>query len=160
DAQNNVGKMLSTKPKAAIGFADEIAEEEEGLKKATLQKAAGVNIAAWDLTYEGAELIPGGKIDLGNAFNGPTAPLGDNTARLTLDGKQYTTKLKVLPDPRVQMGINDLRLQHAFALSVRDEISRMTRMINQIRTIRNQLVSRNELLKGDAKAGQLVKDSD
>jgi hypothetical protein len=160
DAQNNIVKTLSSKPKAAIGLADEIEDEEEGLKKAALPKAAGVNLAAWDLTYDGAELISGAKIDLGNAFNGPAAPPGDYTARLTVDGKQYTSKVKLLPDPRVQVSASDLKLQQTFAISVRDEISRMTRIVNQLRSIRNQLVSRNELLKGDAKAAQLVKDSE
>lgn len=161
DAQSQqVIKTLSSKPRAGIGFTDDIEDEAEAFKKAALPKAAGVNAVAWSLALEGSEMIENGKIDLGNSLNGPLALPGEYTIRLTVGGRQYATKLKVLPDPRVGISAADLQAQQAFVLSVRDEISRLTRLVRQIRSIRQQLASRNELLRGDAKSAQLVKDSE
>lgn len=80
--------------------------------------------------------------------------------RLTVDGQSTSTRLKILPDPRVQVPEKEIKAQVDFALSVRDDISRLTRIQRTLRLLREQLAGRNALLKGNAKAAQLVKDSD
>jgi hypothetical protein len=65
----------------------------------------------------------------------------------------------VLPDPRILVSDADLEGQVAFALSVRDDITRLTRLERQLCSVREQLAARNDLLKGNAKAEQIIKDS-
>ncbi|HZS08706.1 MAG TPA: glycosyl hydrolase [Blastocatellia bacterium] len=160
DANNNVINTLGSKPRTYPGHSDEIEEAQEALNKSALSKAPGVNRAVWDLSYAGAEMVQGAKLDAGNPFTGPLVVPGNYTVRLTVDGWSLTTPLKVLPDPRVQMSEADYKAQLAFALAVRDDITRLTRLANQLRTIRQQLLTRNELLRHDAKAAQLVRDSE
>ncbi len=160
DSNNNVINTLSSKPRAAIGFADNPEEETRGFKEAALSKNAGANMAVWNLRYKGAELVENGKLDFGGPVFGPTAIPGMYTIRLTVEGKQITTKLNVLPDPRVQISPADYKAQLNTALAIRDDVSRLSLTVRQIRSIRQQLISRNNLLKNDVKASQLVKDSD
>ncbi|MGH7172973.1 MAG: WD40/YVTN/BNR-like repeat-containing protein, partial [Gemmataceae bacterium] len=53
----------------------------------------------------------------------------------------------------------DLKEQIAFALKIRDDITRLARTIEQIRKVKGQLVARNELLKDDARAKTLMQAS-
>jgi len=160
DAQNNVIRTLSSKPRTSPGHTDNQAEMEEALKKAGLATEPGVQRGLWDLTQAGADMIERGKLDAGSAFNGPLVLPGTYTIRLTVDGKSETTTLKVLPDPRVQVSEADLRAQTEFALAVRSDITRLARDVRQLRSIRQQLANRIDVLKGNAKAEQLNKQSE
>src|SRR5207237_3248194 len=53
----------------------------------------------------------------------------------------------------------DLGEQLKFALVIRDDLNRLTRMVNQIRSIRKQLSAREDLLNAHPKAVPLVKPS-
>lgn len=159
DAQNKVIDTLSSKPKTPLGYTDNPAKEKEALKKAALPAEPGVQQAAWNLSYAGAEMIQNAKLDGGNSSIGPMVVPGTYTVRLTVDGRTTTTPLNVLPDPRVKMTDADLKNQVDFALSVRDDITRLSRLVNKLRSIRQQLANRNDLLKDNAKAEQLAKDS-
>ena len=159
DAQGHMVRTLSSQPQPAPGADDDRLSEEKDLKEAALPKAAGTNAGVWDLHYTGAELIQGAKIDAGNPFVGPLALPGTYTLRLTVDGRTETTSIKVLPDPRVHVSDADQRAQFAAAIEVRDAITRLTKDVRQIRSMRQQLAARNELLKGNAAADQLVKGS-
>jgi len=53
----------------------------------------------------------------------------------------------------------ELHEQIEFALKVRDEISSLARTVEQLRTVKRQLLARNELLKDDARAKALVQAS-
>jgi photosystem II stability/assembly factor-like uncharacterized protein len=159
DAQGRVVRTLSSKPATPAGSGNDLAEAEEAASKAALPKKAGMNVGTWDLAYAGAELIQGAKLDAGTPDVGPLALPGPYTLRLTVDGVAQTAPIKVLPDPRVQLSEADLRAQFAVALSIRDEISRLTRAVRQLRAVKQQLVSRNELLRGQASAEPLIKGS-
>ncbi|HSP06004.1 MAG TPA: glycosyl hydrolase, partial [Acidobacteriota bacterium] len=159
DSQKNVVQTLSSKPKPLIQAGDNAKAEEEAKKKEALSKEAGIQMGVWNLSSAAPELIPNAKMDTGDPGDGPLVPPGDYTIRLTVAGKTYTTDTKVLPDPRVQMSDVDLRQQYAFALGVREDISRLSRMMNQLRSVRKQLATRNDLLHGNSKTDQLVKDS-
>ena len=160
DSANQVVNTLSSKLKSPVGYTDNLKEEEETAKKAALPKEAGVQVAAWDLHHRGADMIQGGKEDLGDPSNGPMVLPGTYTVRLNVDGQSFTSAMKVLPDPTVKISEADLKTQVDFLLAVRDDISRLTRSVRQLRTIRLQLASRNELLKDNGGASQLIKDSE
>jgi hypothetical protein len=151
--------MLTSKEKEPIGFRDNPKREKERIEKTTLATEPGIQRAAWDLTYRGAELIPEAKIDMGNPSVGPTAIPGTYTVKLTVDGQTETTTLRVLPDPRVEVSQEDLQKQLDFSLAIRDAISRLTRDVEQIRSVRKQLSERNDLLKGNQEAEPLIESS-
>ena len=160
DAADKAVATLSSKPRLWPGHTDNPAEFEETAKKWALPKEAAVNAAAWDLAYAGAEMIQNAKLDAGNPTQGPLVLPDSYTVRLTASGRTATTTLKVFPDPRIQVSEADLKAQVAFALSVRDDITRLTRLVRRLRSVREQLAGRNALLKETAGAAQLVKDSE
>jgi hypothetical protein len=160
DAAGKVVASLSSKPKPWPGHADNPAEFEEAGKKWALPKEAGVNAAGWDLAYDGAEMIQNAKLDAGDPIQGPLVLPGSYTIRLTAGGRTATAAMKVLPDPRIRVSEDDLKAQVAFAFSLGDDITRLTRLVRQLRSVREQLAGRRDLLKEAAGAAQFVKDSE
>ena len=53
----------------------------------------------------------------------------------------------------------ELKEQTQFALKIRDDITSLARIVEQIRKVKGQLVARNELLKDDARAKSLMQAS-
>jgi photosystem II stability/assembly factor-like uncharacterized protein len=129
----------------------------ERVKKTFLTTEVGVNRVVWDLRYKGAEKIKGAKVDAGLVDQGPLVNPGMYTLKLTVDGKTWSTTAVVRPDPRGLTTPGDLSEQLKFALTIRDDLNRLTRMVEQLRSIRKQLIARDELLKGHPKAESLVK---
>lgn len=88
------GKAAAEKPK------DEDKDDEDGPPKRRLEPKPGLNKFIWDLTHDGAAVIPGAPADMGSpGARVPVAP-GEYTVRLS-DGKTtLTEKVKVSADPR------------------------------------------------------------
>jgi hypothetical protein len=144
--------------------AKEKEEEEEperagGRAKAKLPDKPGLYRVVWDLQHDPAKPIKGAKIDSGNPETGPLAVPGKYTARLTVDGRSVDVPLEILPDPRVKVSADDLRDQVRLALSIRDDFNRLSAAVERLRSIRDQLRSRNPLLKDIEKAAPLAKAS-
>jgi hypothetical protein len=161
DAQNRLVRTLSSTPPEPMGSDDN--EDPDDFKKLALPRDAGVQRAVWDLRYEGARKIKNGKIDTGDPITGPVVPPGTYTIRLTAAGKTLTAPLKVVPDPRGDLPQTDLEAQAAFAVRVRDDISRVTDLVNQLRTVQEQLKARNAALeprKAESGVADLIKQSD
>ncbi|HEX2224598.1 MAG TPA: glycosyl hydrolase, partial [Thermoanaerobaculia bacterium] len=152
DAQGRVVRKMSSKPAEPVRWSEYVEEEKEALAELALPKEPGVQRVVWDLAYDGPEAIPGGMVDLGDPTSGPSALPGTYTARLTVDGKTLTTPVQVVQDPRFQVAEADLAEQLRFSLEVQDAISRTTRAVTRLRTLRKQLADRNELLQSDGKA--------
>lgn len=75
-------------------------EDEDGPPKRKLEPTPGLNRFVWDLTHDGATVIPGAAVDSGAAgARVPVAP-GEYTVRLTLGNQKPTQKVKVSADPR------------------------------------------------------------
>jgi photosystem II stability/assembly factor-like uncharacterized protein len=155
DSQNKVVRTLSSVPREPDYSSED--DDPEDFKKAALSVEPGVQRASWDLTWEGARKIKGGKIDTGDPSDGPRAVPGTYTVRLTVDGRTKTAPLKVVADPRGGTSQADLDAQLAFSLRVRDDISRLTSIVNQVRSVREQLQARNKALE-DRKAETAVKE--
>ena len=151
DAQNRVVRTLSSTAREPWGAA-----EDEEPPKAELKAEAGLQRAVWDLRWEGATLIRNAKIDYGNPSEGPLAVPGVYTLRLSADGQQQTAKLVVKPDPRVQLSQADLEAHQAFALQVRDAISRLAGDVNRLKAVREQLEGHLKVLGPDRRASELV----
>ena len=161
DSKNHVVRTLSSTAAVPMGSDDN--EDPKDLEDEALARGAGIQRAVWDLTYEGARKIKNARIDTGDPRNGPRVPPGAYTVRLTAVGKTVTAPLMVVPDPRGDLPQTDLDAQAAFSVRVRDDISRLTDMVNQLRTVQEQLKARNAALeprKSDPGIADLIKESD
>jgi photosystem II stability/assembly factor-like uncharacterized protein len=136
-----VRKLTSRKvePDAPPDDPDPAWEDSE---KKPLPKAAGLQRAVWDLRYEGATPIKPAKLDSGDPREGPMVLPGTYTARLTVDGRSYSTPVEVRLDPRVAVPRADLEEQLAFALGLRDELTRLAGIVHDLRAVREQLKAR------------------
>jgi photosystem II stability/assembly factor-like uncharacterized protein len=151
DAQDRVVRTLSSTVREPWGAAE---DEEE--PKAAFKAEAGLQRAVWDLRWEGATLIKDAKIDYGDPTEGPLVVPGVYTVRLKADGQHQATKLTVKPDPRVQFSQADLEAHQAFALQVRDAISRIAEEVGRLKTVRDQLQGHMKVLDGNPRASELV----
>ncbi|MFL6195117.1 MAG: WD40/YVTN/BNR-like repeat-containing protein [Thermoanaerobaculia bacterium] len=159
DAAGRVVSTLSSKPLEPTGSSEYVKDEREQLADLAIPKKAGVQRASWRLNWQGAEMIPGAKLDAGYPLIGPTAIPGAYTLRLSVDGKTATAPLTVKPDPRETATAAELGEQLRFSLEVRDAITRLTRDVVRLQTVRRQLAERNDLLAKDDKAKALVESS-
>jgi photosystem II stability/assembly factor-like uncharacterized protein len=161
DARDRVVRTLSSTPAEPMGSDDN--ESAEDYKDEALPRGAGVQRAVWDLRYEGARKIKGGRIDTGDPRDGPRVPPGTYTVKLTAGGKTVAAPLKVQPDPRGEVPQADLDAQAAFAVRVRDDISKLTDLVTQLRSVQEQLKARNAALeprKSEPGVADLIKESD
>jgi photosystem II stability/assembly factor-like uncharacterized protein len=129
--------------------------DDESAKK-PLPKAAGLQRAVWDLRHEGATKIRAAKIDSGDPAEGPLALPGTYTVRLTAGGQSLSTPLEVRLDPRVDVSRADLEAQQAFALTLREDLSRLSSAVHELRAVREQVRGRAATAEGVAGAGPLV----
>ena len=160
-------------------------EDDDGPIKREYKLKDGLNRFVWDMTYDGAEMIPGAKVDSG--FPGMTIPAtpGEYTVELLVGKQSFKQKAIVRPDPRVRplpapdakvtkSNENDpLKIsftrdaadekkeseQLAMALKVRDDITKLSQTVLRLRAILKQINLRKELLKGQDNAKELVKQS-
>ncbi|MBW8896334.1 MAG: hypothetical protein JF613_09150 [Acidobacteria bacterium] len=161
DSEGTVVRTLSSIPREADGSDDN--EDPEELKKAALPVDAGIQRTSWDLAWQGAAKIKGGKIDTGDPIEGPQSVPGPYTVRLTVDGKTQTTPLQLLPDPRGDATQADLEAQLAHALRVRNDVTKLTLLVNDLRSVKEQLKARAKALeprKAESGVTELLKASD
>jgi hypothetical protein len=156
DAQGAVVSKLSSKPEADAA-TDEEMEGRFGFRRTLLTTEPGVNRVAWNLSYAGPTSIKGAASWPGAPPVGPMVNPGSYTIQLKADGQTVTTTLVVKQDPRVHVPPSDLDEQLKLALSTRDKITHLSQMVKQIRAVKQQITSRNELLKENPKAELLVK---
>jgi photosystem II stability/assembly factor-like uncharacterized protein len=162
DAQGTTVRTLSSVVREPDHSDDN--EDPDDLKKEALAIEPGVHRAMWDLAWQGATKITGGKIDTGDPREGPRAVPGPYTVRLTVDGKTENAPLRVAADPRGGgASQTELEAQLAHALRVRNDVSKLTGLVNDLRSVKEQLRSRAkalELRKSEPGMAELLKNSD
>jgi photosystem II stability/assembly factor-like uncharacterized protein len=129
-------------------------------EKKPLSKKAGLQRAVWDLRYEGATPIRPAKLDSGDPREGPLVLPGTYAARLTVDGRSYSTPVEVRPDPRVAVPREELEEQLVFALGLRDELTRLAGVVRDLRAVREQVRGRAAVVRGRPDAVPLVDAAD
>jgi hypothetical protein len=152
-------------------------EDEDGPPKRKLEPKPGLNRFVWDLTHDGATTIPGAVVDSGGAgARVPVAP-GTYTAKLIAAGQTLTQKVVVKPDPRLGFlgfvvipqsdsadstlpGTSPLAFQEHLSLRVRDDITKLSDTVARLRAVKKQLALRKDLLKDNAEAKELLKQSE
>jgi photosystem II stability/assembly factor-like uncharacterized protein len=129
-------------------------------EKKPLAKKAGLWRAVWDLRHEGATKIERAKLDSGDPGEGPMVVPGRYTAKLTVDGRSYTTPVEARLDPRLSVPPADLEEQVAFALALRDDLTRLSGIVHELRSVREQVEARSAPLRGSSAAVPLVEAAD
>jgi photosystem II stability/assembly factor-like uncharacterized protein len=124
------------------------AKDPEGLPK-----KKGLHRVTWDLREDGPTLIPGARIDWGDPRPGPRALPGIYTVRVRVDGHEATTSLEVRQDPHLRgVSDQDLKVQHAFALEMRDTMTRLSGDVARLRSAAQQLRDRGARLAAERPA--------
>lgn len=152
DAKGTVIRTLTSKkpPEADTGIESPWSQFKE---PDPLPKTAGLHRVVWDLRHEGATVIPNAKVDMGQPRTGIMAVPGVYGVRLTVDGKPHTAKVEVKPDPRLgPTTLAELAAQEQLALAIRDDISTLSKSVIALRSIREQLTTREKLLGKDTRA--------
>jgi photosystem II stability/assembly factor-like uncharacterized protein len=130
-------------------------------------KKAGVNRVWWDLRHEASkqaklrtpplhaswvELGPEGwrPINTWGVRGEGIQPLGapgTYTVRLEVDGQEQTRELVVKKDPTSTGTVEDIEAQVAMTLEIRDNLSEVVDMINELEWIRKQIYDMNDRLE-------------
>jgi hypothetical protein len=185
DKGNLVNSFTSKKPEEE----DDVDFSSERYKVLRLPDKPGLHRVVWDLRWRGADVIKRARLDGGEPRMGPLVNPGTYTLRLSAGGQTATARLEVLHDFRAIPGAlleklsqavgtggvpdlvailrrvqpealnTELDEQLKLALEVRDAISRVAKTVEQIRSVRGQLVARNQLIEPEARAAPLVKAS-
>ncbi|HXY40489.1 MAG TPA: glycosyl hydrolase, partial [Vicinamibacteria bacterium] len=153
DAKGALVRRLSS-----IERPHEPADDPDGEKEPAkpLSTKAGVQRAVWDLRFEGATRIKGAKVDSGEPDEGPLALPGSYTARLTVAGRSLATPVEVRPDPRSSVSREELEEQLGFALTLRDDLTRLSGIVTELRAVREQAKARALALRGRAAAAPVA----
>jgi hypothetical protein len=160
DSNGDVIRSYSSKDEKHDEEDEDEPDAREPEKGLVIPVEPGMQRFVWDLRYKGAALITGAKIDQGNPRSGPLVGPGRYKLRLTVDGKALPVgSVEVLPDPRVKMNLQEYAEQLKMVLAVRDDISKLTGIVDRLRTVKKQLTARNDLLKDLAKAKDLIEES-
>jgi hypothetical protein len=85
---------------------------------------------------------------------------GRYTLRLKAEGEVAETSVELKADPRESVPQADLESQLSFALEVRDQVTRVTGLVEQLQSVQAQLKARNSALAGNAQAAELIKASE
>jgi photosystem II stability/assembly factor-like uncharacterized protein len=95
-------KAKKDKPLAGPGAGDDDDEDSQDKKVRTMSADKGLNKFVWDITHDGADTIPGAKVDAGNpGMSIPAAP-GKYTIKLTVGKQGQVTAVEVKPDGRIR----------------------------------------------------------
>jgi hypothetical protein len=154
--EGDVVRTLSSVPEEPYVAADHPDASPDQKSEADLSKNKGMNRASWNLTHEGATEIPGSTNDAGRMNYGPMVAPGDYSVRLSVGGETYEQAFTVLPDPRSDAPLENIRAQNAYVLAIRDRISAIAEDAIRIRAIREQLDAYQSRLGDEPSASRLL----
>jgi photosystem II stability/assembly factor-like uncharacterized protein len=108
-----------------------------GEERSVLTAHAGLNRFVWNCRLDPPTPVRGFVIM--EASSGPTVPPGRYEVKLTVSGKDYTAPLEIAEDPRVKVAPSDLEKQYDFAVELRNRVSEIHRLVEQIEAARAKL---------------------
>lgn len=124
--------------------------------------AVGINRVVWDYNYQEPVRLqprPGAPPEQEQGgfrrggFGPPVVP-GTYKVEVTANGKTETQTIEVLPDPRINVPMENFRAQTRAALEVRDEVSALNTALNRVANMRSQIQSVQRYLAGTGDDGQ------
>ncbi len=124
DSKNLVHRVFSTKA-------------DEKKKETKLTVSNGMNKLMWDLSFKAPDITEGTFLAYGYK-EGPLAPTGNYSVRLTYGDKILNQVFKVDKDPRWTATDADLQAQYDLAKQALDELNRAHLEVRQIRSIKSQ----------------------
>jgi hypothetical protein len=164
DSKGALVRKLSSKAKEDEKTIDVGAYSDPEKDDPDLTTHYGMNRVVWDLTHEAPKSITKARTDGGSLKAGPLVMPGTYTLELTVDGQTSHQPMTVLIDPRWAKRVTEnhadqLQKQAQDALKIRDDITRLSEMVERLRAVKKQLTARNELLKDEDTAKDLIKAS-
>ena len=140
---NNLPVSYTLKQAATSATMDFLDSDGNVIRTFPLPTTAGTRTQNWNLRYASATSFPG-LIYWSADNNGPKAPLGTHSVRLTVDGQSLTQSFEVLKDPRLEGIISDADIQGEFelALQVRNRTSDANQGVINIRDCTTQVDAR------------------
>ena len=161
EIRNAEGKLVAVgkgKPKKEGDDEEDDKDDDDAQKKERkLPVKVGLNKFVWDFTHDGADTIPGAKVDAGNPGTGIPVSPGKYTIKLTLGKDSQTATVEVLPDARIKLKPDAGQQQEVLALKIRDDIATLTDTVLRLRAIQKQIELRKDLFKDNDAAKKLVK---
>ncbi|MDP9369640.1 MAG: glycosyl hydrolase, partial [Chloroflexota bacterium] len=94
--------------------------------------SVGVNRFVWNLRYPGATSPGAEDLQPWHRPDGPMIVPGTYAAHLSVDGCSQEQEFEILPDPRIETGLEELAAQRDMLLQIRDSLSRTNAMIDRI----------------------------
>jgi uncharacterized protein (DUF2164 family) len=165
-ASKAVLEILDSQDKVVRSFDSTIATsggaELQGTTIGTspLSARAGTNRFEWDLRYPGSTVFPGIVLRYAVPGEGPVAPPGNYSVRLTANGVTQTQPLVIRRDPRLTETTDaDLQEEFKLAIEIRDALSRAHEGVIRIRSLDTQMASSAAEAKnpGISQAAALIK---
>jgi hypothetical protein len=104
-------------------------------------KRRGLSRANWSMRVKGPTVPPAATADFG-AARGPRVLPGTYTVRLAKDQSNYSTPLRIVPDPRVAYGVEDRKAQFDLAMKLHAQLGAMSAAVERINSTRLALDDR------------------
>ncbi len=163
DADGKLVRTLSSVPKPPR-FAEDDPDEPTKPAEPELTKEQGFNRIVWDLRHREPRRLEKAKTDIGNPEIAPMAAPGTYHAKLTVDvglptARSVSADLVVTADPRLALGVDDIRTNVAFSLGIRDAMDRALDLIDNVRATREQVSELGKRLGTDPARKNLVEQS-
>ncbi|MGH9608110.1 MAG: sialidase [Bryobacteraceae bacterium] len=121
-----------------------------------LRTAAPDNPFIWEEPrFRGKDWRPINHWGIEPAEVGPVVIPGKYSVRLTVNGHSYTQPIEILQDPRRPAKQTDLEASLQVQLRIRNDIDKVSQMVNRIEWMRKQLENTAKMLAAEKKEDQL-----
>ena len=128
-------------------------------RQVALRTTPPENPFIWDEPrFQGQETRPITHWGLAQAEVGPIAAPGDYTVKMTVDGVSQTQPLKILRTPDSHGTDADQQSAVRYQLKIRDDITAVSDMTNQMEWMRRQLQDQQKASQGKSDLLQLIED--
>ena len=124
-------------------------------KKNKLTVKKGANQFVWNMTYDGAERLPG-MILWWASLQGPRAIPGDYKVSLNVNGEEHSQPFTILADPRAESTLADMQKQFEFIKDVNKTMDDAHKSIKKIRAVNKQLGAFQKQYADDENVKDLV----
>ena len=175
---------LSAAPKGPVEFEVSDAKGALVAKLPPVTGHAGLNRIAWDMRYPPPRLValrttppenphiweeprfqnqdtrPVTHWGIAQAEVGPFAAPGSYTLKMTVDGQTHSKPLRIILPPDAHGKEADIQASVRLQLKVRDDISTVSDMANQLEWMRKQLETDHKTIQGKAELLRLVDTMD
>ena len=124
-------------------------------KKKNLKVEKAANQFVWDMTYDGAETLPG-MILWWSSLDGPQAVPGTYQVSLNVNGTVQNQTFEILADPRSESTPEGMKAQFDFINDVNKTVDAAHQSIKKIRSFNSQLEAFQKQYKDNSDVKDLV----